>query len=128
MFAAKPVLIVEDNAFVALDLSDAIEHLDGRVVGPTPLVSEALALLGMHVVAAAIVDGHLPGQDILPLTMMLADRGVPFLLHTTCEIPAAIAAQHPSVPVVIKPQQPHLVLARLLTQIAESEREAGLAS
>ncbi|MEO7503614.1 MAG: hypothetical protein ABIT69_00335 [Sphingomicrobium sp.] len=122
MFAAKPVLIVEDNAFVALDLSDAIEHLDGKVVGPTPLVSEALALLATHEVAAAIVDGHLPGQDILPLTRLLADRGVPFLLHTTCDIPASIAALHPSVPVLVKPQRPHLVLARLLAAIEESKR------
>ena len=45
MFSNTPILIVEDNVFLALDLSQAIEEMNGTIVGPTALVSEALDLL-----------------------------------------------------------------------------------
>jgi hypothetical protein len=35
MFNDRSVMIVEDNVFLAFDLSQAIEELDGRVIGPT---------------------------------------------------------------------------------------------
>lgn len=45
MFSEAPVLIAEDNVYLALDLSMAVEEMQGRVVGPASSVAEALTLL-----------------------------------------------------------------------------------
>lgn len=45
MLTDKPVLIVQDNIYLALDLAAVVEQLDGRVVGPAATIAEALALL-----------------------------------------------------------------------------------
>ncbi len=117
MFQDKAVLVVEDNAFLGIDLSDAIEELDGRVVGPTNQVSQALELLDSEDIAAAILDCHIPGQDIVALASCLAERGVPFVIHVETELPETIGSLHPDVPVLRKPVQPAAVLACLLAEM-----------
>src|SRR4051812_26933871 len=80
MFANAPILIAEDNVYLALDLSNALEAMDGRVVGPVSTVSEALFLLDMQYIAAAIIDCTLADRDAAPLVWQLAERGVPFVI------------------------------------------------
>ena len=63
MFSEAPILIAEDNLYLSLDLSSAVEELDGRVVGPASTVAEALTLLAQHEVAAAIIDFQLGNRD-----------------------------------------------------------------
>jgi ActR/RegA family two-component response regulator len=62
MFSEAPILIAEDNLYWSLDLSSAVEDLNGRVVGPASSVAEALTLLAIHDVAGAIVDFQLGDQ------------------------------------------------------------------
>jgi len=120
MFSNTPILIVEDNVFLALDLSQAIEEMNGRIVGPTALVSEALDLLQSRSVGGAIVDGSLADQEIGALTERLARHQVPFVLHAASELPASLTRRHATVPVLRKPVESRLVLACLLTEIAKS--------
>jgi DNA-binding response OmpR family regulator len=122
MFGDKPVLIVEDNVFLAIDLSQAIEELDGTVVGPANRISHALQLLENEEVAAAIVDCHLTDLDVLLLTERLAKRCVPFILYAETDPPAALGRLHPDVPVLRKPILPRAVLDCLL---AEMRKVAG---
>jgi DNA-binding response OmpR family regulator len=117
MFSEAPVLIAEDNLYLALDLSIAVEEMQGRVVGPASSVAEALSLLATHDVAAAIVDCHLADRDSTPLARQLAERGVPFVIHTATPVPALIGQFHPLVPVLMKPLQPEAVLACLLAEM-----------
>jgi CheY-like chemotaxis protein len=121
MFGDQPVLIVEDNVFLAVDLSEAIEELDGRVVGPTNLVADALQLLESHNIAAAIVDGHLADLNLVMLTCRLTQLGVPFVLQSESELPETLGFLHPEVPVLRKPVQPSAVLACLLAEIRKSK-------
>jgi CheY-like chemotaxis protein len=120
MFSEAPVLIAEDNLYLALDLSSAVEEADGRVVGPASTVAEALALLAHHEVAGAIVDSQLGDRDVAPLARQLAERGVPFVTHACTRIPSIIADAHPEVPVLMKPLQPSAVLACLLREMRKS--------
>ena len=120
MFDKKLVLVVEDNAFLALDLSQAIEDMDGLVAGPTNRVAHALQLLDNEEVVAAIVDCHLVDQDVLALAGKLAQLNVPFIVHVETDVPNAIANRHPEVPVLRKPVQPQSVLECLLTEMGKS--------
>lgn len=117
MFSEAPVLIAEDNLYVSLDLSSAVEEMDGRVIGPASSIAEALTLLATHEVAAAIVDSWLGGRDATPLARQLAERGVPFVIHTATPVPAMMEEFHPHVPVLLKPLQPCAVLACLLEEM-----------
>ena len=117
MFSDAPILIAEDNLYIALDLSIAIEEMDGRVVGPASTVAEALTLLAQHDIAAAIVDCQLRDHDATPLARQLAERGVPFVIHTTTAVPAIMGEFHPDVPVLMKPLKASAVLTCLLDEI-----------
>lgn len=117
VFANLPILIVEDECFVAMDLSDAIEAWDGRVIGPVATVAEALALVEIMPIAAAVLDAKLADRDVTPLAMRLAEKGVPFVIHTGTGVPDELAAELPNLPVVMKPNQPAIVLACLLNEI-----------
>jgi CheY-like chemotaxis protein len=117
MLSESPILIAEDNLYIALDLSNTIEDMDGRVVGPASTVAEALQLLEQHHVAAAILDCQLGDHDAAPLAHVLAQRRVPFVIHTATPVSATISALHPTVPVLLKPLQPQAVLTCLLDEI-----------
>jgi CheY-like chemotaxis protein len=120
MFSEAPVLIAEDNLYLALDLSNAVEEMDGRVVGPASTVPEALALLASQYVAAAIVDCQLGDHDATALAWQLAERGVPFVIHTATPVPAVIGSLHANVPVLMKPLQPRAILTCLLDEIRKA--------
>jgi two-component SAPR family response regulator len=122
MFCDAPILIAEDNLYLALDLSNAVESMKGRVVGPVSSVSEALFVLDMQYVAAAIVDCSLADRDCAPLAWQLAERGVPFVIHAAEPLPKDIGELHPDVPVLMKPVQPDAVLTCLLDEIRKNGR------
>jgi DNA-binding response OmpR family regulator len=120
MFSDTPVLIVEDNVFLAVDLSEAVEELDGTVVGPTNRISTALELLDSQHVSAAIVDAHLTDLDVFMLTSRLTQLGVPFVLQADSELPKTVEFLHPEVPVLRKPIHPRAVLTCLLGEMRKN--------
>ena len=117
MLAQRSILIVEDDPYLALDLSMTVEDLDGRVIGPTRKLDEATAMLDSGPVAAAIVDCHVPDQDMRALADLLAERCIPFVLHATGHLSHPKWGTHGDVPVLIKPLQPRAVLAQLLIEM-----------
>ncbi len=124
MFSHAPILIAEDDLYLSLDLSNAVEELDGRVVGPASSVAEALTLLAQNEVAAAIVDFQLMDHDAGSLTRHLAGRGIPFVIHTANTFPE-IASLHPNVPILMKPLRPQAVLTCLLDEMRKCGRLTG---
>ena len=120
MFSEAPVLIAEDNMYIALDLSNAVEDMDGKVVGPASTVAEALQLLERHQVAAAILDCQLGEHDTASLAQILTERRVPFVIHTANPVPGVISALRPDIPVLLKPIQPQAVLTCLLDEMRKA--------
>ncbi len=125
MLNGLPILMVEEERGVAVDLAGAIEDVDGRPIGPVATVAEALALLESEAVAAAILDADLADRDVTPLALALIDRAVPFVIHTDTGIPAELAARHPDLPVVMKPARSTLVLAVLLQRVSPDRGRFG---
>jgi CheY-like chemotaxis protein len=122
LLSEAPVLIAEDNLYVALDLSNAVEEMDGRVIGPASTVAEALALLANHPIAAAIVDSQLADRDVSSLVRQLVERRVPFVIHTASDLPRSISLSCPLVPVLVKPLKASAVLTCLLDEIRKMQR------
>jgi DNA-binding response OmpR family regulator len=117
MFEDRPVLIIEDNVYMAMDLAAAVEQLDGRVVGPAGTVAEGLSLLDSEQVAAAVLDYELPGDNVVPLARALVLRQVPFVIHSSAPVAAEMTLLRPGVPVLLRPIQPQDLLTILAGEL-----------
>ena len=76
------VLVVEDEALVALQLEDMLSELGCRVVGPASRVGQGLDLLTTETVDAAVLDLNVAGELVYPVAKSLADQGHPFIFVT----------------------------------------------
>jgi CheY-like chemotaxis protein len=76
------VLVVEDEALVALQLEDMLSELGCTVVGPASRVGQGLDLLGTETVDAAVLDLNVAGELVYPVAKSLADQGCPFIFVT----------------------------------------------
>jgi CheY-like chemotaxis protein len=79
----RRVLVVDDEALVAMLLEDMLLDLGHEVVGPALNLQEALELAGSEPLDAAILDLNLgQGKLSLPVAELLEERGVPFVFAT----------------------------------------------
>jgi CheY-like chemotaxis protein len=76
------VLVVEDEALVALQLEDMLHELGCTIVGPASRVGQALALLGGQQVDAAVLDLNVAGELVYPVADALASRRLPYIFAT----------------------------------------------
>lgn len=82
-FAGRRVLVVEDDAIIAIYLERLVESLGGTVIATVGRVDQALALIEHDEPDAAILDVNLGrGRDSYPVARALEDRHVPFLFVT----------------------------------------------
>lgn len=80
---AAPVLVVEDEALIALDLARQIEDDGGAVLGPAETAEAALALLAAAPeVGGAVLDIRLSGGTGFAVASALARRRIPFVFYT----------------------------------------------
>jgi DNA-binding response OmpR family regulator len=115
------VFIAEDEPFIAFDLAATIEDAGGVVVGPAATVKEALALLEIHHVDAAILDVNLSDRDISPVAELLIARGAPVIFHTGLGVPDELGARFPNLIVHLKPLVPEQLIRQLAALIGSHE-------
>lgn len=75
---AHPILVVEDEFLIALDIVAALEQAGVVVAGPASTVSEALATIERGPLRGALLDAHLAGEPAGRIADALAARGIPF--------------------------------------------------
>jgi DNA-binding response OmpR family regulator len=78
----KRILVVEDEALIAVMVEDMIADLGGIVVGPAASIQAALALAQNEALDAAILDVNVRGERIDPVAEVLFTRNVPVLFAT----------------------------------------------
>jgi CheY-like chemotaxis protein len=82
----KRVLVVEDEAIVAMLVEDELIDEGAKVIGPASSVEEALRLIEETAsdggLSAAVLDIQLDGERVSPVADRLAALGVPFLFAT----------------------------------------------
>ena len=76
------VLVVEDEALVALQLEDMLSGLGCTVIGPASRVGQALELLNGKGVDAAVLDLNVAGELVYPVADALTKRGLPYIFAT----------------------------------------------
>jgi CheY-like chemotaxis protein len=76
------VLVVVDEAQIALQLEDMLVDSDCEVVGPASRVAQALKLLDDETVDAAVLDLNIAGDLVYPVADALDNRGLPYIFAT----------------------------------------------
>ena len=96
------VLIVEDEAIIAMTAEDMLEELGHQVAGVAGSVPEALALVERGGFDLALLDINLNGAQSLPVAEALRARGLPFVFATGYGA-AGRGEEFADVPFVTKP-------------------------
>jgi PAS domain S-box-containing protein len=113
------VMIVEDEALVAMVVSESLAALGCSVVGPFSRCADALAAMDLGDVDAAILDVNLGGEMIYPLAEVLATRGVPFIFVTGYGA-ESIDRRFTHIPVIQKPVERHMLQRIFSPQASEA--------
>ena len=113
------VLVVEDEALIALHLELVLERHGWRVLGPAASVAEALRLLDDGSAPdVALLDVNLRGELVTPVAEALRARGVPFVLVSAYDRLDLVAPALAGAPNVGKPFDEGHLLAALTQAIA----------
>lgn len=102
--AGEPVriLLVEDEALIALMLEDMVEGMGCAVTGLAPRVGLGVTLARSGDFDLAILDVNVAGENIEPVAETLALRGLPFIFATGYG-EAGVPLRYRDRPVVAKP-------------------------
>jgi two-component sensor histidine kinase/DNA-binding response OmpR family regulator len=101
--AGKPcVLLVEDEALVAMMIQECLAEFGYQVVGPIRTASEAAARAKDGPLEAAVLDINLGDGAVYPIADMLAARGVPFVFVTGYDADS-VDARFRNIPILQKP-------------------------
>ncbi|MCW5714828.1 MAG: hypothetical protein KIT43_09990 [Bauldia sp.] len=101
------VLIVEDDALVAMEMEARVATFGCTVLGPAPTIAHAHRLLDQFRPDAALLDVNVCGERVTPIAVRLRAMGVPYVLITGY---ARLAFE-----------EPELQVTKLSKPIAEAE-------
>lgn len=122
------VLIVEDEALVALEMKTLVMDAGFRVAGLAANVPKALRLLEEVEPDVAILDANLRGEYVTPVAEALRERKTPFIVvtgYTVDDLPPAVREDADVLP---KPVNPRRLVKWLERAEQELCRPAGLAA
>lgn len=111
----KRILIVEDEALLALELQFAFEDEGADVIGPAQsLISALETVTHAREIDVAVLDVDLAGEDVYPIAELLLQRGVPFLFHTGHGSRSELTQLFPGALTLMKPSLPETLVAQIL--------------
>lgn len=99
---ALRLLLVEDEAMIAMMAEDMIEGLGHSVVRTAPTVTDALDACATLIFDAALLDVNLNGDSSMPVAAALKALNRPFAF-TTGYGAGGVDAVHRDMPVLSKP-------------------------
>jgi CheY-like chemotaxis protein len=117
MLKDMTILIVEDEALVALDLSMILEERGASVAGTCGTVEEAFAAVEDKI-DAAILDVDLHGRLVFPVADRLKANGTPFVFHTGRYDTASLRERYGDVIVLEKPAGDEKIVTALASMRA----------
>jgi DNA-binding NtrC family response regulator len=76
------ILVVEDEALVALDLQEFLDQRGAKVIGPAASVSHALEAIDANQIDCALLDMKLGDETADAVAVALAQRAIPTIFVT----------------------------------------------
>lgn len=99
----QTILLVEDEALIAMEIEMSLEAAGAKVYGPVPDLAGAVAAAQAERFDAAVLDIDLGGEEVFPVARILLRRRVPFLFHTGHGLRRDLEQEFPEAPVCKKP-------------------------
>lgn len=131
-FQGRRILVVEDEAIVAMMLEEMLSDLGCVVVGPAMTVREALAIVDQQLLDVAILDVNVSREPVYPVAELLRSRNVPVIFSTGygAEEQRSRYTQFRDCTILLKPYDSddlERVLRKVLSERSQnaSEGEAG---
>jgi len=106
---AARILVVEDEALIAMDLQALLEEAGYNVLGPANSSAAALAIIDTEEPDVALLDVNLGRSDAFGVASILTERNTQVIFltgHTAHKLPPA--QRH--LPLVSKPYLPQVLL------------------
>jgi DNA-binding response OmpR family regulator len=96
------ILVVEDEFYLAMDISEGLERAGGNVIGPCADTETSIAELRREKPDCALVDINLGDGPSFEIAEELKRRDVPFLFLTGYDAPS-VPTEHADVQRIEKP-------------------------
>ena len=116
------VLIAEDEALVAMDLTDIVEFDGGCVIGPFATSQECHPAIDASRIDVAILDVRLQDGEVFGLADELRDRGVPIVFQSGHLDPNDIVTRYPTARCCAKPASPDRLVLDVASLVAKADR------
>jgi CheY-like chemotaxis protein len=100
VLAGRSILVVEDEPLIALEVHAAFNAAGASIVSASNR-KEALRIIGLPGLSAAVVDMNLGGHDCSDVCKRLSDNGIPFVFYTG-DARADILRKWPHAPILTK--------------------------
>lgn len=117
--AGRQILLVEDQALIAMDVEDALRNLGAASIVSAPSVQAALDELVKSVPDCAVLDINLAGETSIQLAEALLSQSVPFIFATGYRESSMIPQKFSHVPIVRKPVSSNALAEKLLLVIQQ---------
>jgi DNA-binding NtrC family response regulator len=122
MLAGSRVLVVEDEALIAMGITAMLTEAEGVPVGPASSVREARQLIrDVAVLDAAVLDVNLADGSVRPILEALSARGIPTVIYTGGTVPEDVRHRHPDLIALAKPVLPARLIVELRKAIGTSK-------
>jgi DNA-binding NtrC family response regulator len=122
MLAGSRVLVVEDEALIAMGIGAMLTDAEGVPVGPVCSVREARQLIkDAAVLDAAVLDVNLADGSVTPILEALRARGIPTVIYTGGVVPEDVRHRHPDPIALSKPVLPARLIGELRKAIGTSK-------
>ncbi|HYI64631.1 MAG TPA: response regulator [Allosphingosinicella sp.] len=76
------ILIVEDEAYFAADLAEALKARGAEVIGPVGTLEDAMAAVESRWIDRAVLDVNLRGEMSFPIAERLDAAAIPYVFAT----------------------------------------------
>jgi DNA-binding NtrC family response regulator len=114
------ILIIEDEAMIALGLEDVLVDAGFKIAGVAGRLDKALALIESGACDAAIVDANLAGVSASPAAVALAARGLPFIMMSGYS-KEQMLGEYPQAHFLSKPCRPELLIETLNAALLDGQ-------
>src|SRR5258706_6607311 len=99
----RKILVVEDDALIAMEMAERLTELGYAVVEPAASVEAAEKLIAAQGPDAALLDANLAGVSSVPLGARLIAMGVPVAFCTGYDAIKNLPPELAKAPILTKP-------------------------
>jgi light-regulated signal transduction histidine kinase (bacteriophytochrome) len=118
------ILLVEDQALIAMDTEQTLTQLGAERVRSLPSVAAALAAMELEIPDCAVLDFNLGGDTAAAIADALIANGIPFVFATGYGDTVMIPERFCDVPVIRKPVSRAMLATQLDVAIGRQVRTA----